>query len=153
MKPLPYRALLLVLVSVTGPVTPAAADTCNVPDGTYPTIQSAVDDPVCTDIQLAAQTYPESVVVPRSLTIQGVGSSSVVGGFMRAHGAGVIVIANALRVEASCARGSLQSWTGGELVAVDVEAVSSINFDCPGSPIFTDGFESGDTSAWSSTVP
>jgi len=89
----------------------------------------------------------------RSLTISGAGPTPIVGGFLRANGSDVVVALSALKVEASCARGSLQSWTGAELVTDGVEAVSSTGFACPGDPIFEDGFESGDTSAWSTTVP
>ena len=148
-----YPTLFLTLWLAAVLSSPAVAGTCDVPDSSYPTIQSAVDDPACTDLVLAAQAFPESVRVPRTLAITGAGASTVVAGFLRAHGNDTVVTVSDLKVEASCARGSLQSWTGGEIFAENVEAVSSTTFDCPGDPIFADGFESGDTSAWSTTVP
>lgn len=50
----------------------SAAATCNVP-GTYATIQSAVDDPACTEIQLTAGIFSDTTVIDRDLTIGGVG--------------------------------------------------------------------------------
>src|SRR2546422_1854749 len=41
---------------------------CSVPSGTYPTIQSAVNDPTCNPINVAAGTYPEPTA-PGPLTI------------------------------------------------------------------------------------
>lgn len=139
-------------LSLSGMAAPAVVGVCTVP-GSHPTIQAAVDDLGCTDIDLAAQTFPESVLIRRTVTISGAGPSTVVGGSLRAHGQGVVVIVSDLKVETSCVRGSLQSWTGGEIVATNVEAASSVSFDCPENPIFSDGFESGDTSTWSRTVP
>ena len=48
-----------------------AAGTCSVPSGAHPTIQSAVNDPGCTTINVAAGTYNENVVIPRTLTLNG----------------------------------------------------------------------------------
>jgi hypothetical protein len=48
-----------------------SAATCSVPTLAYPTIQSAVDDPVCTTINVAPGLYPENVTIPRSLTLNG----------------------------------------------------------------------------------
>jgi len=47
---------------------------CNVP-GSYATIQSAIDDVACNEIIIAAGVYSESLVITRSVTIQGAGSS------------------------------------------------------------------------------
>jgi predicted outer membrane repeat protein len=52
----------------------AQAATCNVPSGTYPTIQSASDDASCDTIDLTAAVYVENVTIARSVTIQGQGA-------------------------------------------------------------------------------
>jgi hypothetical protein len=44
--------------------------TCNVP-ADYPTIQSAVNDPGCSTINVAPGTYLENVTIPRTLTLNG----------------------------------------------------------------------------------
>jgi parallel beta-helix repeat protein len=53
-----------------GLIVPLAA-TCSVPSLTYPTIQSAVNDPACTTIIVAPGAYIESVTIGRPLTLLG----------------------------------------------------------------------------------
>jgi hypothetical protein len=48
----------------------AHAATCSVPAG-YPTIQSAVDDPTCDIVNVAAGVYAENVVISRAVTVNG----------------------------------------------------------------------------------
>ncbi|MEM7118191.1 MAG: hypothetical protein AAF614_37525 [Chloroflexota bacterium] len=66
--------LLLLLVSIK-PTTVAAgsARSCRVPE-THPTIQTAVDDPSCDKVVLAAGTYAENVMVTRSVRVVGSGN-------------------------------------------------------------------------------
>jgi hypothetical protein len=49
----------------------AAAAECDVPSGTYPSIQSAVNDSSCNPIVVADGSYTENVVINRSLTLDG----------------------------------------------------------------------------------
>ena len=63
-------ALLLGAAFFLGTSTTWAA-TCAVPSLAYPTIQSAVDDPVCTTINVAPGVYTENVSITRSLTLNG----------------------------------------------------------------------------------
>lgn len=57
----------------------AEAATCNVPNATYPTIQSAADDGNCTVIQVAAGTYTEQVSLGRTgMTLQGAGAGRTI---------------------------------------------------------------------------
>jgi hypothetical protein len=66
---------LAVLAVLLAMVSAAAAATCSVPTLAYPTIQSAVNDPTCNPIEVAAGTYPESAPGPltinRPLTLRG----------------------------------------------------------------------------------
>jgi hypothetical protein len=55
----------------------AQAAVCNVP-GDHPTIQSAVDDPTCSQINVAAGTYAENVVINRQLTLTGAGNTTII---------------------------------------------------------------------------
>ena len=50
---------------------------CNVP-ASYPTIQSAVNDAACDEIIIAAGTYSESLVITRSVAIQGAGINQTI---------------------------------------------------------------------------
>src|SRR5882672_3606818 len=57
----------------------AQAVTCTVPIP-YPTIQSAVNDPTCDPINVAPGAYPENVMIPRSLTLNGAQAGNPVAG-------------------------------------------------------------------------
>jgi hypothetical protein len=68
----PYRkTALLVAAALTLHVSTIWAATCSVPSLAYPTIQSAVDDPVCSTINVAPGVYAENVTINRSLTLNG----------------------------------------------------------------------------------
>ncbi|HEV8117342.1 MAG TPA: right-handed parallel beta-helix repeat-containing protein [Thermoanaerobaculia bacterium] len=56
----------------------AFAATCNVPSGTYPTIQSAVNDLNCSTINVAAGTFAEQVTIGRTLKLVGAGPKTVI---------------------------------------------------------------------------
>jgi hypothetical protein len=58
------------------PVDAIATANCDVPDISYATIQSAVDDPTCMHINLIAPLYTENVTIDRSVPIQGLGIMS-----------------------------------------------------------------------------
>jgi len=66
LKTLVLSSALFATTIVTG-----WASNCSVPTTGYPTIQSAVDDPTCTVIDVASGLYPENVTIPRSLTLNG----------------------------------------------------------------------------------
>jgi hypothetical protein len=67
-------ALVLTLSALGSPGAQAVGPICNVPSGTYPTIQSAVNDPTCTTIIVAPGNYMENVSINRPVTIDGGGS-------------------------------------------------------------------------------
>jgi hypothetical protein len=71
-------AMLALLALSIGSAHPALAAGCNVPSGSYPTIQSAVDDANCSPIVVAAGTYNENIVIIRSLTLRGAGAASTI---------------------------------------------------------------------------
>ncbi len=60
----------------------AQAATCNVAPLTppYPTIQSAVNDPTCSIIEVAVGAYPENVTIGRTLTLNGARAGDAVAG-------------------------------------------------------------------------
>ena len=49
----------------------AEAAPCTVPSIPHPTIQAAVNDPVCNPINVAPGVYLENVTIPRSVTLRG----------------------------------------------------------------------------------
>jgi hypothetical protein len=141
--------LLAVLVLALGPLAEGA--TCTVPSGSYPTIQAAVDDPTCTDILLGSQTYAESVVVDRSVAVEGVSSSStVIQGQVRVSSGSVVL--DSLRVDTSSSAlagrfaAALEVADGAEVDGVDLKVVHR-------AVLFGDGFESNSTAAWSAVAP
>jgi hypothetical protein len=112
-----------------------------------------VDDALCTDIEIASGSYPESIQIERPLILHGAGASTVLGGFLRAVGTGTTVSLIDLAVQNGCPLRSLCAAAGGSIDGFAVHTVASSALPCPESPLFADGFESGDTSAWSMTVP
>jgi hypothetical protein len=67
-KTLSASAVLVVVLAISSGTTWAAP--CSVP-GDHPTIQAAVNDVGCDPINVAPGNYPENVVIPRSLTLNG----------------------------------------------------------------------------------
>jgi hypothetical protein len=144
---------LLVVCLLAAGASPVAAGVCTVP-GTHASIQAAIDDPACTQVDLAAQTYDESIHVPRSLTLAGPGAGgAVVEGLAQVVGAGTTVTFADLAVRNGCDVASLRVLGGAQVSGSNLEVEHSEALPCPPSTIFEDGFESGDTSAWATTVP
>ena len=71
--------LTIALTALTIAVSSASAATCAVPSASYPTIQSAVDDPTCSTINVAPGVYTENVSINRSLTLNGAQAGQMVG--------------------------------------------------------------------------
>ncbi len=144
---------LAVIAALAAP--PAHAQTCTVP-GSHATIQEAIDDPACATVALATQTYPESIVIRRSLILAGPGSGgAVIQGLVLMSGPTTVVTLQDLRVENGCVPDALRTTGGAELAGDHLEVVRSATLPCPvtADSIFTDGFETGNTDAWSSTSP
>jgi hypothetical protein len=71
MKILHCKTALLIAGALTLHASTTWAATCSVPSLTYPTVQSAVDDPICTTINVGPGVYPENITINRSLTLNG----------------------------------------------------------------------------------
>jgi hypothetical protein len=133
------------------------ADVCQVPSTPHPTLQSAVSDLTCTEIVLASQTFRESVTVSRDLTLSGTSSSAtIIEGQLVVEGDTTQVVIHDLKVDGSalsvagCFNEALVAQGGAQISA---NVVVVINGGIDGCVLFGDGFESGDTSAWSATKP
>jgi hypothetical protein len=142
-------------LTLAGICSPVRAQTCTVP-GSHATIQEAADDPACATITLATQTYPESIVLRRSLTLAGPGTGgAVVQGLVLVAGATTQVTLNNLRVENGCVPDALRTSGGARITGNNIQVERSSALPCPATAdtIFANGFESGNTGAWSGTTP
>jgi hypothetical protein len=145
-------SLVLILEALAPPLH---AQNCTVP-GSYVTIQEAIDDPACVTITLSAQTYGESIVIPRSLPLAGPrAGGAIVQGLVLVVGSGTEVGLQDLRVENGCVPDALRTASGARMTGENLEVVRSAALPCPATAdsIFADGFESGDTTNWSGSIP
>jgi hypothetical protein len=81
------------------------AANCAVPSGTYPTIQSAINDSSCTEIDVAAGFYYEHLLITRTVTIQGdtasptvIGATGLVGSVIVDEGSGTTLTLSHLTI-------------------------------------------------------
>lgn len=132
---------------------PSQASQCTVP-ATHGTIQDAVDDPSCANIAIAAGTYSETVLIGRALAIAGPpGGGALITGLVRVGGIGISVELVDLRVENGCPGRGVEVVEQAEVTSRNLIVLRNASLPCSRFPIFGDGFEAGDTSAWSATVP
>ncbi len=150
---LPLFRPVLFLVLVLMARVPVPAITCTVP-GSHLTIQAAVDDLACIQIDLVDQTYTESIHVPRSLTITGPGAGTpIIEGLVQVVGSGALVTLVDLQVRNGCQHEALSVAEAARVEGTGLEVVRSAALPCPPiTRVFADGFESGDTTAWSGAV-
>jgi hypothetical protein len=147
MRHLMLPVLVACILGALGPAGHTA--TCQVPSSGHPTIQSAVDDASCTEIVLAAQTFSESPLIDRDLTLDGAGSSETfIEGSVEVSAGTVIVQELQISAPPGTASEALWAHSGASLSGFDVMV-----FNGRWVPLFADGFESGTTSAWSYTSP
>ena len=162
--------LLFVVVAAPGVVaadepSPAAATggsdaklavTCAVPSQ-RPTLQSAVDDPICTTVQVSAGTYHEILAVTRSVIIIGTGPP-ILRGNIGVRGNGVVVTVDNFQIQPYsdviqrplCSGiAVIQNATvyPDRITVVEV-AGSGACLNARGDLIFADGFETGNTTRW-----
>ena len=149
-----FFAVLAVLALST---TTVGAATCTVPSVSHESIQVAVDDIGCTEIDLAAQIFIESVSITRSVVLRGQSSATtVIQGQLTVTGASIEVDLHTLSIDGSaipvkgCFEVVLDVGSGGAVVADDDVVV--INTRADGCPIFGDGLETGDFLRWSRIV-
>jgi hypothetical protein len=69
LKTLTVAAIFATILALGAAIASAAV--CPVPSMTYPTIQSAVDDSTCAEIDVGAGTYNENLTIPRAVTLVG----------------------------------------------------------------------------------
>ena len=145
-------ALFGALILTAGSV--GAVD-CNVP-GSHATVQSAIDDTDCTNVVLADQGYDESLLINRSVAITGPAALADINGHVEVQGAGNVVDMTNIQVQNGCLPEAFLVTDGGRVDSTRLEVVWSDGGPCPTAStdhIFSDGFESSDTSRWSAAAP
>ncbi len=151
--PLVFVGVVLALGSAVG----ALAVPCPVPTGAHPTIQDAVDDVGCTEIELGGQTYIEDVTIGRTLMVSGVSAAATtIAGRVLIDGAASVVSLGELTVDGShpavagCFFEAVAVEGGGRMVGSNIGVVNGDGYACT---LFGDGFEDGTTDAWASVLP
>ena len=147
--------LLLVLVTAAAFAAPTVnAATCTVPSVAHETIEEAVTDIGCTEIELAGLVFVESVTISRSVVLRGQSSTTtLIQGQLTVTGASTVVDLHALTIDGSalpvkgCFEVVLDVTDGGRATAEDDVVV--INTRVENCPLFADGFETGSCSRWS----
>ena len=69
---------ITMLAGSLSPAALAAAADCNVPSPAHPTIQAALDDPLCEAVHVAPGTYHEHLVVARDVRVVGAGADGTI---------------------------------------------------------------------------
>ena len=129
---------------------PAGAETCNVPSASYPSIQSAVNVINCTEIVLASGNHFGAVTIGRTLTVQGAGSdTTTVLGKVTISGSETQATLKGLKI----AVGANDLPHDGLVVVGDAEVIPDDLVIASTDLIFSDGFEWGNTAAWSAEIP
>lgn len=113
-----FVLISMILISVCY-ISVTSAQSCGVPVP-FSTIQSAVDDPLCDVIDVAAGVYPDAVNVNRDLTIQGAGYNlsgpvTSIRNTITVNTAFVVLVVKDLVVEFSSGDGIVLGAVGAEL--------------------------------------
>lgn len=151
------RRVIIGMAAYLGFAVSSGAVPCTVPSGSHPTIQAAVADLGCSEINLLSQLYQENPTIERSLAVSGVTSSTtVIVGQIRISGTGSVVTLAELTVNASdssvagCFGEAVVSNDGAQVIGSNILVFNATGAACT---LFADGFESGNTLAWSLTTP
>ena len=152
-----FPLVIIGLLMALGVNTGARAAPCPVPSGTHPTIQSAVDDVGCTEIELGGQIYTENVEIGRTLSFSGVSSAATtIAGRVLINGATSVVTLEDLTVDgldptvAGCFTEAVAVEEGAQMSGSNIVVVNGDGYACT---LFGDGFEDGTTDAWANVVP
>ena len=140
-----------VLIALyTATMAAGLGPTCPVPSTPHPTLTAAIADPSCNQVTLASGSYAESVVVGRSLTIEGPNTGvATIRGRLIATGSSSTVVLRDLEIESGC-QSTLQTSGGAQVDAASVDVRVTPTAGCPQLPsgIFDSSFESGDLTEW-----
>jgi hypothetical protein len=133
---------------LTAPL-PALCATCVVQSPSYPSVQSAVDNPACTEIILTEGVFAGPVSIGRTLEITGASSdrTRIVGEITVQGGATTVTLTGiTIAIGPGLTNDGLVVTDGAEVTPDDLK-IKIIDY------IFFDGFDIGNTTAWSGTIP
>lgn len=140
-------ALLVAILLLIA--TPVISGTCLVPSASYPSIQSALDVAICTEIVLTKGAFLGGVTIDRTLEIRGVSSAHTrILGVITVQGAATTATLTGLMIGVGS-----DPPNNGLVVTDDAEVIPDDLVIRTMDFIFFDGFESGNTTAWSVTRP
>jgi nitrous oxidase accessory protein NosD len=143
-----------LVLALLAPAGALHADLCLVP-GDYSTITAAVAAAECTEVSVQAGSFSENVTIQRSLSLHGIDTSStILEGRLQVEGSAVEVTLADLTLDVAGCFATGLTVSGEAQVQMPSGPVEIIDSGGGSScPVFQDGFESGDTAAWSVTVP
>ncbi len=150
------RKIAVFLVALALAPALSRAQICDVPSPTHPKLQGAIENTGCATINLADQSYAESILITRTVSILGPVGLANINGFVQVQGASTVVEMTNLMVENGCTPAAFLVNGGGQVNSERLEVVWVDGGPCPtvsSTHIFSDDFESSDTSAWSAAVP
>ena len=131
--------LLILMVAMPGPVIAGA---CNVP-GTHPTIQQAIDDLACNDIELSSQSFTENISIDRSLSLSGPGEGvAILRGQAVVTGLATSVSLTGFRVDNGCSNSGIAVSQGAQVSTTGMRFLVSEQLPCIPGLLLYDGFES-----------
>lgn len=140
--PTVLKARVLFVLLVLGASQIAMAGDCTIP-GSHPTIQAAIDDHLCTEITLAAQTtYTEHLHINRSLQLGGPPEGgATVQGQINLTGPMTVALLTNFRIESGCSSGTLRVSDGAQMNGSGLHMLFSQLFPCIADLFISDGFE------------
>lgn len=140
-------AIAMLALGMTAWSASSFAAQCTVP-GSHNSVQEAVNDPDCNPIDLADAIYAESVLIPRSLALNGVdGGSTTFEGQIQVSEAASPVFLSDLTVRSGCPDFTMEVESGAVVTSTKVSVGWSAVLPCPPfgqlDLIFADGFDPG----------
>ena len=136
-----YPELMLLAFALALVPCQVLAGVCTVP-GSHASIQAAVDDPACADIELANQNYFELLEIDRSLSLSGpMGGSATVVGQVEVTGSTTLAMLSDFRVEGGCPDGVLLVTGDSQATASGLRVFYDAGSGCAMDLFYRDGFE------------
>ena len=127
------KKVAFVIVALALAPVLAQAQICDVPSFLFATVQSAIDNISCTTINLANQTYPESVLIARSLTVAGPDPTTpaTIAGHMQVEGSATVVDMSNVLVQNGCVPEAMLVTAGGQVNSSKLDVVWVDGNPCP----------------------
>lgn len=133
------RVVLIFLIATMPGLVYAGS--CTVP-GTHPTIQEAIDDLSCNDIELGGQSFTENISINRTLTLSSAGSGvAILRGQAVVTGLATSVVLTGFRVDNGCSNSGIAVSMGAQVATMGMSFRVSNQLPCIPGLLLYDGFE------------